>query len=522
MKIQFIYAFLYLMASTTLTPAMAGKSVAGKKVIVGHGKSGKGKGSAPFTGTRKLKTFCYMNEATGEIVGDNIDERLPLASVSKVFTTLFAVLKNAEERSPYENAESADHRLPFDKKTITTKVYYSETRPGSKVYNVHIQGAKDPYFMRDSMHWLISKLNQAGVYKINELTFDENFKYLHESEKKFKVGKIRVDPVSGTEDLDFPSSGLVALELQQIGVKVSGNGKQKKKEKILEVLNFYERTKLIAAEKHKVILVDVPVFNPTSVRFTPSAIFVKPANAKEFPLASPSLLKMVKQMNWFSNNQAANNMFQYSGGISSFNDIFYGKMKFTENDLLFKNGSGQNSNVARTSHDYNEATCRTVVRVLHGLKINLERQHIKLENALAVVGGDHLSTVSGKTYDNPTTHLSVIAKSGTVAMSVGLAGMISAQKGNFFFYYNIEPYQSKSSRGREVEAQRCRNVISRDLNALVLNPKLGGGKPLAYTPAFYDPDRVDDEDKVSDEESKDSDAPTGGTFANQLPLPVPE
>jgi len=105
-----------------------------------------------------VNSTCYMNGMSpNQIVqGDKkVDEKFPLASTSKVMTSLWSVARlNADSR-------------------FKTNIYV--TKVSSDSYDVHIEGGRDPIFGRTSSYFLISELNRIGVKKIENLTFDENF-----------------------------------------------------------------------------------------------------------------------------------------------------------------------------------------------------------------------------------------------------------------------------------------------------------------------------------------------------------
>ena len=399
-----------------------------------------------FSYSAKLVSFCTMEENSKEIKGMNVEERLPLASVSKLFTSYLTVTQNNVNKKVY------------------TQFFY--TPVGNGAYDVHIKGSNEPYFGRQALHWMIAKLNEANVYKIRNLTFDQYFKYYHDTDKRARIGRQLIDPVSGKSALNAPAPDLVQRQLLQNG----------------EILKFYDKS-VKDALSNGVQLPTKLVFKPESIKFLDEEQFKPSAQTKKGYVASPEVLHMLKLMNWNSNNHAANQLFQISGGLEAFNILFYRKLGLQEKDVKFVNGSGQNANLAGDGRDYNEATCSTVVRTVKGLKNALEKQKAHLQDAVSVMGGDIGSTVGGKTYTNPTTSLSVIAKTGTVGTNVTLAGMISSQTGNRFFFFNVE-VNSAPQRLRNKsafinsEAMRARKIISTRLNELV--KKLGGPKPIEY------------------------------------------
>ncbi len=414
-----------------------------------------------------------MPEDGSEITGFNINERLPLASVSKMFTSLFAI-----------------SQIPITRK-VYTQFYYNHI--GGGVYDVHIQGGIEPYFNRESMQWLISKLNEVGVSKIGTLSFDENFKYLHMTEKAFSVNRLIADPNSKKKKVDRFFYDPVAGKNEVIGPLPAAVKKQLEHNSF--IMDKYSATKAAAA-KDGITLVNQLVFNPKVIKFVARSEFTVPKGAKKAFIASPDLLHMIKLMNWKSNNHAADKILTLAGGIEKFNDFFHGTMKFTEDNLKFVNGSGQNAIL--DGRLYNEATCTSVLRAVNGLKKNLEKQGSKLENALAVIGGDIGSTFSGK-YISHETNLSVVAKTGTVGTNITLAGMISAKTGNHFFYYNVETLAAtgklrNGKRAANDEVNRSKNIIAKHLKELIMSKKFGGPNPIDYKIQIYDTEKFDDED----------------------------
>ncbi len=408
----------------------------------------------------RLKSYCTMPEDQNSFIGQNIDERLPIASVSKLFTSLLAVTHNSVHRKIY------------------TQFYY--TQVGHQLFDVHIKGAHEPYFGRESIHWLIAKLNEAGVFKIRNLSFDENFKYYHDPDQMIRIGRKILNPVSGKDQIDAPSPEDVRSELLQ-------------NSEVLKNYNLSVKDALL----NGVVLPKKIIFKPSNIKIIFSKDFQSLSNTKKGYVASADLLHMLKLMNWNSNNHAANQILQLSGGITAFNQFFYEQLGFSEKDVRFINGSGQNANLDGNGRDYNEATCSMVVRTVRALKKSLEAQDVKLQDAMSVVGGDIGSTVSGKTYNNHFTNLSVVAKTGTIGTNITLAGMISAKTGHHFFFFNVEvnpaPKNAKNkSAWINAEANRARNLISTKLVLLI--KKLGGPDQLEYKPNYFNLESFEDKD----------------------------
>ncbi|MEK7357919.1 MAG: D-alanyl-D-alanine carboxypeptidase, partial [Bdellovibrionota bacterium] len=96
-------------------------------------------------------SFCYVEE-NGAIQGVNPNQPVKIASVMKLLTTLWAVDKYG-----------ANHEY-------VTKIYYQPING-----EMHIAGARDPFFDRDRIYLLLSDLNRNKISQLKRLTFDGNF-----------------------------------------------------------------------------------------------------------------------------------------------------------------------------------------------------------------------------------------------------------------------------------------------------------------------------------------------------------
>ena len=55
---------------------------------------------------------------------------------------------------------------------------------GNGFWNVHLKGSRDPYFGKSSLQVIMANLNQLGIKKIKNLSFDENLKYIDTPESE--------------------------------------------------------------------------------------------------------------------------------------------------------------------------------------------------------------------------------------------------------------------------------------------------------------------------------------------------
>lgn len=399
----------------------------------------------------KLQSYCYMEENSKEVFGVNEHQKMPIASVTKVLTTL-SVLSAMGAR---------------------TKLYtrFFATPVGKDLYDVHIKGSRDPYFAQASMHTLISRLNEMGVLRIRTLTFDENFKYLHNTNQINVAGRgFSYNPITGKAPVDAPSGDFVRMLLL--------NKRQ--------VLLDYDKSRKEAAAGG-VNLVAKPVFEPQKIEQVRSN-YQPPANAKKGYVASMELIDIIKYMNWNSNNHVANSLFLIAGGQAKVENLFYQTMKISPTELTFVNGSGQNADLTGNGRSYTEASCAVMVKAVKALKANLESQNMKLQDAIAVGGGDIGSTIDAVVYKKYFPAKTVIAKTGTVGAAISLAGLSSTKKGNFFFMYNVEPrdtpkrFKGRSAENwRENEAAKCRSIIGQKLATEIDSYESGNALGLEIT-----------------------------------------
>ncbi len=396
----------------------------------------------------KMQSFCYMNEDSKEIIGgQNVNEKLPLASVSKVLTTL-NILSTVGAH---------------------TKLYtqFFATPVGNDLYDVHIKGSRDPYFARPSMHTLISRLNEMGVKKIRTLSFDQNFKYLYDTNKVNTARGKSYNPVTGKSDIDAPKAEFVKLLLLNK----------------TEVLRDYQKSR-VEAKANDVTLVAQPSYSPQKIEVLPDT-FQPSEKAKKGFVSSMEMIDIIKYMNWNSNNHVANSLYVIAGGHDNAAHIFYDKFKLTPAEVSFENGSGQNADLTGNGRRYTSATCSAMVKSVRALRKNLQAQNMDLQDAIAVTGGDKGSTIDAAVYKRYLTPKTVIAKTGTVGIAITLAGLASSKNGKFYFMYSVEPRQAPgrlkpraASNWRDNEAARCRAMIGQKLAERIA--LMDAGYPLSY------------------------------------------
>lgn len=345
-----------------------------------------------------VNSMCTMKKSSsGTIIeGDkNMDEKFPLASISKVVTSLWAIEKLG-----------ADYR--FQTKLHVNKI-------GADTYDVHIEGSRDPIFGRNASYFVISELNRQNinVKKIENLTFDENFLLDWLAEESPRVA-------GDTPYYDTIEKQTAAVRNSLLADFSSAFKKDK-----------YAELKAKAA-KAGIQMAAAPTIDVRRVEFKPKASFAKGPNTTTLLYQSAPLHIILKRMNNQSNNYIADHLYWNLGGTTEFNKFVQALLSLDKDDIEFYLGSGNNANyiIDPNKNIYNEATCKTMVKVLYRMNTTLSESGYNLSDVMAVAGMDRASTVAsyGGNFTDTTT-----VKTGSVNKAKTLAGTVSTKNGVIFF-----------------------------------------------------------------------------------------
>jgi D-alanyl-D-alanine carboxypeptidase len=342
---------------------------------------------SPAHAKSTLNSMCYVQNKSGaKVQGDRTQELYEIASVSKVVTSYWAI----RELGPRYRFSTQIHITPVSK----------------DVFDVHIQGAKDPFWGRQLTHLAFEELNRIGVREIRKLSFDENF-------------SIRWRVLSDFEETVDPSPNEIRDSLITHISKLSTEYPATWKEATGAGIPLATRVILTAQE----------------VSFVPSIDFKPSVETHTYVLKSSPLYRYLKEMNMVSNNHVADKIYDYLGGTTTFKNFFFKDMGFDGSDLQFINGSG-NSVVIRDDgnghqvKEYNKASCDTLVKILIRFRQVLTKSYnLDLKDVMAVAKTDD-STLMPRYASIPN---SMIAKTGTVDPAVTLAGVISTEHGDVYF-----------------------------------------------------------------------------------------
>lgn len=376
-----------------------------------------------------LKSNCYLqDQSTGDLQGVNVDESYPIASVSKIFTSYWAIKKMGVQGR------------------FATRIHLAQVK--GSTYDLHFEGVNDPYIGKWVLQFIATELNARGISKIRKMTFDESFKYINDP-----MGHISYAHL----DNDEPSTKRVMRELRSGLKNFSGS---------------YDALRIKAKSRRGLELPEKVSLTVEDIDFVPSEDFRGRSFDQVLVYRSAPLVEILKEMNRNSNNHAANRIFESLGGPTEF-ARFMTREGFHSEQVRFYNGSGDRKDFSGGRKAYNQATCRSVVQIIKSLCNQLRISGMGLQQILSVAGRvppGQLSTV--EMYRNEETEGALIAKTGTIDPAVTLAGLLSTDEGDVYFGYIYE-----TEGGGDWRA--ARNQIRIAVTEMLQN--FGGKDPIDYS-----------------------------------------
>lgn len=373
----------------------------------------------------KINTQCTKDAATGVVQGVNVETPYTIASVSKVFTTHWGI---AELGARYR----------YNTVVLITPV-------GKDLYDVHLQGSMFPYFDRTMYQFLIGELNKLNVKAIHYLTYDEDFIY---------ASNMRVNPMLAHSN-DEQTTIETMKDLRQDTTTIN---------KDLAPLN----AKALALEK--MVLPKTLTLSINDIHFVSKRDFAPTALTKAYTLKSSELHRTLKEMNRNSHNYAAENIYRKLARAEDY-DRFLAKElpNVPVNEIVLYNGSGYPI-TTDTNKLYNAASCRAVVEMIANLRQHMIQDGMEFKDIVAVAGKDSSDGESTVTqiYGNDKTNGALIGKTGSVADTIALAGMVSTNQQTTYFHTSFDV--ERTAADREAAYKRIKDWV---MNDLIGNDKKG-------------------------------------------------
>lgn len=396
----------------------------------------------------RLKAFCTA--VNGKVEGTAINKKVEIASLSKIMTSYWA-------------AATLDLQSRFE-----TSIHVTEV--AKDLYDVHVQGSKDPFFSQFQFQFLISELNQMHVFAIRHLTFDENFWFRPDARSREAVIRYPETPTLGEVLLNLKS------EMKQLD-----EGYDVLRKKALE----YSGLTLVPQLKLKV----------TDINALSTANFQKQESTKTWILRSAPLYKILHDINRSSNNYASHLVFESLGGATAFSQFILEKLALGPEQVEMYEGSGYPKEIQGKKY-YNKASCVSVISIIGGLISEVEKQGLVIQDILSVAGldisEDERSTVSA-VYTNEVTTGALIAKTGTANPVVALAGEVSTQKGKILFASMYGTSGGNDVAIRDDQREGRKRIITQVTDLIKKN---GGAAPISFTPYFFFP--IDEQSRLTE------------------------
>lgn len=364
---------------------------------------------------------CYQ-QGSGLLNGEGrLHTRFPLASVSKVMTSLWAL-----ERL------GAHYRF-------STVLHMSRTSSGG--LRVHIEGSRNPLFGRNLSYFLISELNRMQVQRIDSLTFDENLLLAWKVEEPPYIGGVTPRYHTIQEQTTAIKNELRTYFATSINQPL------------------YERLRSRARDAG-VFMQPSPQISLRSVGFLPKSRFRRESDTVSISFKSSPLITLLKRMNNQSNNYLADHLFWNLGGRRSFASHASAVWQVEQSELHFVNGSGNNEGTV--DHPiYNEGTCAAVLKILQRVEYHLSAQRLNLTTLLPVADIDSDSTLSNF---GGLAAGAMSAKTGTVNKAKTLAGFLSSRRGFLSFVILLHMDQDLDSSDSGVANQMIKNKVGQIIN----------------------------------------------------------
>ncbi len=344
-------------------------------------------------GTISNQSYCYKLPS-GEIGGYQTNKLMPIASVTKLFTTYYA-----------------SELLDLNKR-YTTKLHI-------KGDHLHIAGGFDPYFEEEKMLLLMKALNERGYSTFKTVTFDSKFKFSDVALGEYQVlSSVHI-------------KGKIATYFNTDTYRTNAHNK------------WAATVKYAKEEGIDLDPTDNPQMVVKSVVFSDS----NPIEGQEEVILtheSKPLHALLKAMNVKSKNLVAEYVFQEASKIQTFS-FFMKERGFDSSKLFFYNGSGLPVKTGKVRKD-NLTTCEIVLQLTEKLNESLRKKGVNPSDVIAVNGGKDLGSFKDRFENFPETHQAVLSKTGTLAIASTLSGTLQTSGGEIQFSILNKPTSSVNAR----------------------------------------------------------------------------
>ncbi len=426
---------------------------------------------------RNNQSFCYIKE-DGTIGGSNIDKPLVIASVSKIFTSLWAI--NRSQMGPQHE--------------FITKFY-------TDGIDLHIEGGSDPAFAKRSLYAVFDKMNQNKLTSFQKVTFDKNFYFTPQAldntyfaqvyekgskhycipytpEKKHTRDDLKYyfDSSQWTKNLRIVSKADIPRGHSKcVNTKLTGQTIEKD----------YQAKKKIFKYKSAKIKMNAESISPSQKNPFMTNGRLKPG-VKVFQYTSTDLESIIKFINVNSANQPSDLLFHILGGKNQFEKEFQTTISEskTQKDFEFISGSGLSYKTLEKGNwkvESNRASCRTVLSILEFFL----KYTNKVYDPIFDPRSEKFQTPSETQYKNITKKFmavagvegtvarrfksefrkNFVAKTGTLGNGSSLVGTMKTKKGLRHFVminnYTSYNYRAKANAARNIQYEMLKDMFDK-------------------------------------------------------------
>ncbi len=376
-------------------------AVAAINIQIQQSTSGQLNRSIPNLGDSRISYCESVNGESGKYNGVRDTKRYPLASVSKLFLTAWALDKLGPDYK-FEN-----------------QWYLKKVSDG--LYDVYFKANYDPALNIEKMLYAMALMRAQGVQKIRQLVIDETTRvYL----------SVLNDP--HVELSEVPVSSNQSIENLKLIFNSSNWGGQtdSAKNNLLQFAQQKERT------------INVPnTFSVEQVLFSESKNIKLNQYTSVIKMKSSLLLKYLKYINVNSNNYMTDTLFKILGGQVEFRKFQQSRLGLTTDELQFNTGSGLPIISIGIRTD-NTGTCVSVLKTLKFINGLSKQLNFNIGHVLLTAGADH------GTYD-PVLPLNLnhnmALKTGRLydVPALNVAGMTSLKTGTLYFAYFTHDFSNE-------------------------------------------------------------------------------
>ena len=339
-------------------------------------------------------TYCEsVNGEVGKYNGVHDTKKYPLASVSKVFLTAWALDKLGPDYK-FENLW-----------------YLKKVSDG--VYDIYFKANYDPVLNIEKMLYAMSSLRSQGVQRIRQLTIDETTRvYLSVfNEPHIELEEVPVSINKSAENLKiiFNSKNWgTQTEVAKNNIAQFAQSKGRS----INIPNSFSVDQVVYADSKKI---DVQAY---------SAVI---------KMKSALLLKYLKDINVNSNNYVTDMLYKIMGGQIEFKKFQLSRLGLSSDDLQFYTGSGLPV-VSMGIRTDNIGSCVAVLKTLKFIKVLSQQLNFDLGHVLLTAGSDN------GTYEPVipmSFNRSVVLKTGRLydVPTLNVAGTTSLSNGSLYFAY---------------------------------------------------------------------------------------